>query len=101
MRLSSTSSIASSLMPVGNWIAPQTTWTALGNSATKPVAGVLHDAAATFRDRWRDTIREERGQLGMRRLYIVVRRPRITSHAGGHYRRQPALDLKVRARCAI
>ncbi len=57
----------------------------------EPVAGVLHDAAAVFRDCWRYTIREERGQFGMRSLFVIVHQPRIASHVGGQYRRQPAL----------
>ena len=41
----------------------------------EPVASVLHDAAAVFGNRGLDTLREERGQLGMRGLFVMVHEP--------------------------
>ena len=58
----------------------------------EPVAGVLHDAAAVFGNCGLDTVREKRGQFGMRSLFVIVHEPRIASHVGGQYRRQPTLD---------
>src|SRR6266487_4993107 len=58
----------------------------------EPVAGVLHNAAAVFGDCWLDSFREERPQLGMGSLFVIVHEPRIASHVPGHYRRQPASD---------
>src|SRR5712672_3132261 len=36
--------------------------------------------------------REERRQLGVGRLFVMMHEPRIASHVGGQYRRQPTLD---------
>src|SRR5712691_8864893 len=58
----------------------------------EPVPGVLHDAAAVLDDCWINGVRQERGQFGMRSLFVIVHEPRVASHVGGHYRRQPALD---------
>lgn len=62
----------------------------------EPVPRVLHDAAPVFRDRGRDTIREERGQFGMRRLFIRVHQPRIASHVSGYDSCQSTLDALAR-----
>jgi hypothetical protein len=72
-------------MPAWNWIAPRTAWTVLGNPAANLFAAVLHDAAAAFRDRWGDSICEERGQLGMRNRFVIVHQPRIASHVGRNF----------------
>jgi hypothetical protein len=37
-------------------------------------------------------VHQERGQLGLRRLFAATHKPRIAIHVGGQYRRQPALD---------
>jgi hypothetical protein len=58
----------------------------------EPVAGILHDAAAVLRNHGLDTAREERGQFGVRSLFVTVHQPRIASHVSGHYCRQPAFD---------
>ena len=58
----------------------------------EPIAGIFHDAAAVFRNRRLDTARKERGQFGMRSLFVAMHKSRIASHVGGQYRRQPALD---------
>src|SRR5262249_40083230 len=58
----------------------------------EPVPGVLDNAAAVYGDRGRDTVHEERGQFGVRCLFIMVHQPRVASHVGSQYRRQPALD---------
>ena len=58
----------------------------------EPVAGVLDDAAAVFGNCGRHSVRQERGQFGMRSLFVIVHEPRVASHVGGQYRRQPALD---------
>ena len=50
------------------------------------VASVLHNAAAVFGNRGRDTVREERGQFGMRSLFVMVHKPRIANYVGGQYR---------------
>jgi hypothetical protein len=34
----------------------------------------------------------QHGQFGMRSLSVIVHEPRVASHVGGQYRRQPALD---------
>jgi hypothetical protein len=38
------------------------------------------------------SIRQERCYFTMRSLFVIVHQPRVTSHVGGQYRRQPALD---------
>jgi hypothetical protein len=53
------------------------------NAAGEDVAGVLHDAAAVFGDCWFDNFREERPQLGMGSLFVIVYEPRTASHVGG------------------
>jgi hypothetical protein len=58
----------------------------------EPVPGVLHDAAAMFRNRGRNTFRQECCQLRMRSLFVMVHEPGIASHVGGQYRRQPTLN---------
>jgi hypothetical protein len=58
----------------------------------EPIAAVFHDAAAVFRNSRLDTARKERGQFGMRSLFVAMHKSRIASHVGGQYRRQPALD---------
>src|ERR1700730_167389 len=58
----------------------------------EPVAGVLYDAAAVFRDCGLADAREERLQLGVRGLFAMVHEPRIAGHVGGQYRRQSAFD---------
>jgi hypothetical protein len=58
----------------------------------EPVASVLHDVAAVFRNRGLDTVREERCQFGVSSLFVIVHKPRITSHVGGQYRRQSPFD---------
>jgi hypothetical protein len=55
------------------------------------VAGVLHDAPAMFRNCWGDSVRQERCQFGMRRLFVMMHGRQIASHVGGQYRRQLAL----------
>ena len=63
----------------------------------EPVAGVLHDAATVFRNRRADSVRQERCQFGVRSLFVIVHEPRIASHVGGQYRRQPAFDPALAA----
>jgi hypothetical protein len=58
----------------------------------EPVAGILDDATAVFRDRGRDTIREKRSQFGVCGLLVMVHEPRIARHVSGHYRSQPTLN---------
>ena len=58
----------------------------------EPVAGVLDNAAAVFRNGWLDNVRQEGSQTRMRSLFVRVHEPRIAGHVGGHYRRQPASD---------
>jgi hypothetical protein len=63
-----------------------------GKLGQEPVSGVLDYTAAVFGDCWVDGLSQERSQSGMRCLFVVVHEPRIASHIGGQYRRQPALD---------
>ena len=56
------------------------------------IAGVLHDAAAVFSDCRVDSLRQKRGQFGVCGFFVMVHEPRIASHVGGQYRRQPAFD---------
>ena len=56
------------------------------------VPGVLHNAAAVFRNRRLNSIREECPQFGVGSFFVVVHKPRIASHVGGQYRRQPTFD---------
>src|SRR5262249_53439989 len=49
-------------------------------------------AAAMFGNCRVDGLRQERGQLGVRSLFVMVHEPRVASHVGGQYRRQPALE---------
>jgi hypothetical protein len=58
----------------------------------KPVAGVLHDAAAVISNSGLDTTRQKHCQFGVRSFFVIVHEPRIASHVGGQYRRQSALD---------
>src|SRR6267142_1018010 len=58
----------------------------------EPVASVVDNAASVLRDCRLDNVRQERGQTCMRSLLVVVHKPRIASHIGGQYRRQPAPD---------
>jgi hypothetical protein len=58
----------------------------------EPVASVLHDATAVFRDCGLDAAREERRQFGVRCLFVMVHEPRIASYVGCQYRRQPTLN---------
>jgi hypothetical protein len=48
--------------------------------------------AAVFGDCRVDGLSQERRQFGMRSLFVIVHEPRVASHVGGQYRRQPALD---------
>src|SRR5882724_6882693 len=57
-----------------------------------PVSRVLHDAAAVFGNCGDDSVRQERCKFGMRSLFVMMHEPRIASHVGGHYHRQPASD---------
>jgi hypothetical protein len=52
----------------------------------EPVAGVLDNTAAVVGNCRSDSVREERRQLGMRGLFIVVHQPRVARHVSGHYR---------------
>ncbi|UQR67611.1 hypothetical protein LRP30_21195 [Bradyrhizobium sp. C-145] len=52
----------------------------------KPVAGVLHDAAAVLRNCGLDTSGEKGRQLGVCRLFVIVHEPRIAGHVGGQDR---------------
>ena len=63
----------------------------------EPVAGVLHDAAAVFGNRWVNTVRQESGQFSVGRLFVIVHQPRVASHVGGQYRRQPPLTRSGRS----
>jgi hypothetical protein len=58
----------------------------------EPISGVLDNAAAVFGNCGSNSVREERCKFGMRSLFIIMHEPRIASHVGGHYRRQPSLD---------
>ena len=58
----------------------------------EPVTRVLDNAAAVFCDRWGDSVRQERCQFGVCRLFVIVHEPRVASRVGGQYGRQPALD---------
>jgi hypothetical protein len=63
-----------------------------GKLRQEPVASVLDNAAAMFGDCRVDGVRQERSQVGMRGLFVMVHEPRVASHVSGQYRRQPALD---------
>jgi hypothetical protein len=93
IRLSSRSPVASSRMRFWNCKAARTASTALGNSAKNPSPVFLTmgpPCSATSRV---NGLRQERRQLGMRSLFVIVHEPRVASHVGCQYRRQPALDL--------
>ena len=92
MRLSSTSPIVSSLMRALELHSSSDRFDRAWKLCQEPIAGVFHDAAAVFRDCGLDSVRQERCQFGMRRLFVVMHKSRIASHVGGQYRRQPALD---------
>ena len=52
----------------------------------------VFDAAAVFRNRGRDTFHKDRGQFGVRCLFVTVHEPRLASHVLDQHRRQPTLD---------
>jgi hypothetical protein len=58
----------------------------------EPVSGVLDYAAAVFGNCRMDGLRQEHCQFGVRTLFVIVHEPRVASHVGCQYRRQPALD---------
>jgi len=58
----------------------------------KPVAGVLDDTATVLRDCRLDGFRQKGRQTCMRRFFVVVHKPRIARHVGGHYCGQPAFE---------
>ena len=88
IRLSSRSPVASSRMRFWNCKAARTASTALKNPS--PVFLTMRPpCSATSRV---NGLRQERRQLGMRSLFVIVHEPRVASHVGCQYRRQPALD---------
>src|SRR6516164_7679574 len=58
----------------------------------EPVPGVFYNAATVIGNCRGNSVRKERSQFGMCSLLIIVHEPRIASHVGCQYRRQPALD---------
>jgi hypothetical protein len=58
----------------------------------EPIAGVFNNTAAVFTDCRGDSVRQDRRQFGVRSLFVIVHEPRVTSHVGGQYCRQPTLD---------
>nr|WP_324403908.1 hypothetical protein [Bradyrhizobium sp.] len=58
-----------------------------GKLRQEAVAGVLDNAAAVLRNRGLDTSGEERGQFGVRSLFVIVHEPGIAGYVGGQDRR--------------
>src|SRR5262245_28460463 len=56
------------------------------------IAGVVYDPAPVFGDCRMDSLRQQSAQFGVRGFLGIVHEPRIASHIGCQYRRQPALD---------
>ena len=56
------------------------------------IASVVYDAAPVSSDCRMDSLRQQRAQFGVGSFFVIVHEPRIASHGGGQYRRQPALD---------
>src|SRR6185369_13777209 len=53
----------------------------------EPVSGVLDNAATMFSNCGGDSVR----QFRVRSLFVIMHEPRVASHVGSQYRRQPAL----------
>jgi hypothetical protein len=58
----------------------------------EPIASVFDNAATVFTNCRGDSVRQEHCQFDVRSLFVIVHEPRVASHVGGQYRRQPALD---------
>src|SRR5262245_741294 len=58
----------------------------------KTIAGVVYNAAPVFSDCRMDSLRQQRAQFGVGSFFVIVHEPRIASHVGSQYRRQPPLD---------
>jgi hypothetical protein len=58
----------------------------------EPIASVFDNPTAVFSNCRDNRVGQERRQFGVRSLFVIVHEPRVASHVGGQYRRQPALD---------
>jgi hypothetical protein len=56
------------------------------------IAGIAYNAAPVFSDCRMDSLRQQHALFGVGSFFVIVHEPRIASHIGGQYRRQPALD---------
>ena len=70
IRLSSASPIVRSWTRSWNCAAARTASTALRKFGQEPVASVFYDPAAMLGDRRLDSVRQEHGQTGVRRLFV-------------------------------